>query len=142
MTSTLSPDGYYYWDGEAWQSTMSADGLLKWNGSAWLPVADYGPNSELVTDFMAKLSIVSGPAWASIGGQLEYKKVPEQVWGESAYEVGASSREARRFEVASRAQADADALVHQLPESRWEQNPSKRAGVEQGWRAKAAGRAA
>jgi hypothetical protein len=33
----LSPDGMYYWDGQAWKSTLSPDGRFRWDGSAWQP---------------------------------------------------------------------------------------------------------
>jgi hypothetical protein len=39
MSSRLSPDGLYYWDGSAWISTLSPDGRHRWNGAAWVPSA-------------------------------------------------------------------------------------------------------
>jgi hypothetical protein len=39
MSQRLSPDGMYYWDGQAWVSTLSADGLTRWNGDRWVPVS-------------------------------------------------------------------------------------------------------
>ena len=39
MSSRVSPDGMYYWDGQAWVSTLSADGRYRWNGAAWVPMA-------------------------------------------------------------------------------------------------------
>ena len=38
MSVRLSPDGMYYWDGQAWVSTLSHDGRSRWNGQAWVPV--------------------------------------------------------------------------------------------------------
>jgi hypothetical protein len=34
----LSPDGLYYWDGNAWVSALSADGRQRWNGAEWTPM--------------------------------------------------------------------------------------------------------
>lgn len=36
MSSRVSPDGMYYWDGQSWVSTLSADGRHRWNGTAWV----------------------------------------------------------------------------------------------------------
>lgn len=38
MSSRVSPDGLYYWDGTTWASTLSADGRHRWNGTAWVPM--------------------------------------------------------------------------------------------------------
>ena len=35
MSLRMSPDGMYYWDGQAWVSTLSHDGRSRWNGQAW-----------------------------------------------------------------------------------------------------------
>ena len=43
MSAQISPDGMYYWDGQAWVSTLSHDGRHRWNGTAWVPVAGYTP---------------------------------------------------------------------------------------------------
>jgi len=37
VSTRLSPDGMYYWDGQQWLSTLSHDGRTRWNGSAWVP---------------------------------------------------------------------------------------------------------
>jgi len=37
MSTRLSPDGMYYWDGEKWVSTLSPDGRYRWNGATWMP---------------------------------------------------------------------------------------------------------
>ncbi len=40
MSTRVSPDGMYYWDGQGWVSTLSRDGRHRWDGAAWVPVAD------------------------------------------------------------------------------------------------------
>ena len=37
MSTRLSPDGMYYWDGAQWVSTLAHDGRSRWNGTAWVP---------------------------------------------------------------------------------------------------------
>jgi len=37
MSTRVSPDGMYYWDGQGWVSTLSPDGRHRWNGAAWVP---------------------------------------------------------------------------------------------------------
>jgi hypothetical protein len=37
MSTRLSPDGMYYWDGQQWVSTLSHDGRSRWNGTSWIP---------------------------------------------------------------------------------------------------------
>jgi hypothetical protein len=39
VSARLSPDGMYYWDGQAWRSTLSPDGRFRWDGSTWTPVS-------------------------------------------------------------------------------------------------------
>jgi len=39
VSTQISPDGMYYWDGSQWLSTLSADGRHRWNGAAWMPVS-------------------------------------------------------------------------------------------------------
>jgi hypothetical protein len=41
LSTRLSPDGLYYWDGRAWVSTLSPDGRHRWDGTQW--VATGGP---------------------------------------------------------------------------------------------------
>jgi hypothetical protein len=36
MSTRLSPDGMYYWDGQAWVSTLSHDGRSRWDGTQWV----------------------------------------------------------------------------------------------------------
>jgi hypothetical protein len=43
VSTRLSPDGMYYWDGQQWVSTLSHDGRTRWNGSAWVPTGQAGP---------------------------------------------------------------------------------------------------
>ena len=43
MSTRLSPDGMYYWDGQQWLSTLSHDGRSRWNGSAWVAAGQAGP---------------------------------------------------------------------------------------------------
>lgn len=38
MSTRVSPDGMYYWDGQTWVSTLSPDGSHRWNGTAWVPM--------------------------------------------------------------------------------------------------------
>jgi hypothetical protein len=40
VSTRVSPDGMYYWDGQGWVSTLSPDSRHRWNGAAWVPVAD------------------------------------------------------------------------------------------------------
>jgi len=37
VSTRVSPDGMYYWDGGQWLSTLSADRKTRWNGTAWVP---------------------------------------------------------------------------------------------------------
>ena len=37
--STLSPDGYFFWDGAQWNAVVSPDGLWRWDGAAWVPAS-------------------------------------------------------------------------------------------------------
>jgi hypothetical protein len=39
MSTRMSPDGMYYWDGQQWLSTLSHDGRNRWNGTAWIPTS-------------------------------------------------------------------------------------------------------
>ena len=39
---TVSPDGFWWWDGAQWRSTMSPDGRWRWDGRAWVPAAPAG----------------------------------------------------------------------------------------------------
>ena len=36
MSTRMSPDGMYYWDGQQWLSTLSHDGRNRWNGTSWI----------------------------------------------------------------------------------------------------------
>jgi hypothetical protein len=35
---TFSPDGRFWWDGQAWRPAISQDGRYRWTGTAWVPV--------------------------------------------------------------------------------------------------------
>jgi hypothetical protein len=37
LSTQMSPDGKYYWDGTQWMSAISPDGRSRWNGTAWVP---------------------------------------------------------------------------------------------------------
>ena len=37
MTTRISDDGRYYWDGTQWQPAISADGQWRWDGTRWIP---------------------------------------------------------------------------------------------------------
>lgn len=43
MSTKISPDGMYYWDGQQWLSTLSLDGRFRWNGEAWVPTGQAPP---------------------------------------------------------------------------------------------------
>jgi hypothetical protein len=34
--TAFSPDGYWWWDGAAWQPALSPDGMWRWSGQAWI----------------------------------------------------------------------------------------------------------
>ncbi|HSP09060.1 MAG TPA: hypothetical protein VLU92_05645 [Candidatus Dormibacteraeota bacterium] len=36
----ISPDGRFWWDGQAWQPLYSPDGMWRWSGQAWVPLAE------------------------------------------------------------------------------------------------------
>jgi hypothetical protein len=39
QTPPLSPDGRYWWDGQAWQPLFTPDGMQRWSGRMWIPLA-------------------------------------------------------------------------------------------------------
>ena len=43
MSTKISPDGMYYWDGQQWLSTLSLDGRFRWNGDSWVPTGQAAP---------------------------------------------------------------------------------------------------
>jgi hypothetical protein len=43
VTTRLSPDGMYYWDGANWVTTISPDGRFRWDGAAWIPTGQAYP---------------------------------------------------------------------------------------------------
>ncbi len=40
MSSQVSPDGMFLWDGRQWVSTLSPDGRSRWNGTTWVPTGN------------------------------------------------------------------------------------------------------
>jgi len=36
----ISPDGRFWWDGQAWQPLYSPDGMWRWSGQAWVALAE------------------------------------------------------------------------------------------------------
>jgi hypothetical protein len=77
VSTRLSPDGMYYWDGQQWVSTLSHDGRTRWNGTAWVSTgqaqapAGYepmaGPASRQPTSWTRPLQIAVA-AWYAIQG--------------------------------------------------------------------------
>jgi hypothetical protein len=46
---TFSADGYWWWDGAAWQSAISPDRRWRWDGRAWIGIGEARPPSGLST---------------------------------------------------------------------------------------------
>jgi hypothetical protein len=45
----ISPDGRFWWDGQAWQPLFSPDGMWRWSGQAWVQLAEpYGEAAHTV----------------------------------------------------------------------------------------------
>lgn len=42
-TPVLSPDGLFYWDGQAWRPAVSADGVWRFDGQSWQPTGYIPP---------------------------------------------------------------------------------------------------
>ncbi len=43
----ISPDGRFWWDGQAWQPLYSPDGMWRWSGHAWVQLAEpYGAEAS------------------------------------------------------------------------------------------------
>ena len=45
-TPVLSPDGMFYWDGQAWRPAVSPDGLWRFDGQRWLPTGYIPPHAS------------------------------------------------------------------------------------------------
>ena len=76
MSTRLSPDGMYYWDGQQWVSTLSHDGRTRWNGSAWVSTGQAqapagfqpaGPVTREPTSWTRPLQIAVA-AWYALEG--------------------------------------------------------------------------
>lgn len=66
----ISPDGRFWWDGQAWQPLFSPDGMWRWNGQAWVQLAEpYGraanPVPEPAMTQAAPASMPAAPAQAA-----------------------------------------------------------------------------
>ncbi|HVC99729.1 MAG TPA: hypothetical protein VNG93_01115, partial [Candidatus Dormibacteraeota bacterium] len=69
----MSPDGRFWWDGQAWQPLYSPDGMWRWSGQAWVPLAEpfgaeatYAPQSVMAEPAPADLAsppAEAPPAW-------------------------------------------------------------------------------
>jgi hypothetical protein len=77
VSTRLSPDGLYYWDGQQWVSTLSHDGRTRWNGTSWVPTSgqaqvppEYRPAGPLTrepTSWTRPLQIAVA-AWYALQG--------------------------------------------------------------------------
>jgi len=76
MSTRLSPDGMYYWDGQQWVSTLSHDGRTRWNGTAWVPTGQVygatpytapGPTSREPTSWTRPLQLTIAAFYALQG---------------------------------------------------------------------------
>jgi hypothetical protein len=45
IPGSLSPDGWWLWDGTGWIPAVSPDGSWRWNGSVWIPFRSARPPS-------------------------------------------------------------------------------------------------
>lgn len=62
----ISPDGRFWWDGQAWQPLFSPDGMWRWSGQAWVQLAEpYGRAVNPIPEpAMTQAAPVSMPAAA------------------------------------------------------------------------------
>ncbi|MHB8610939.1 MAG: hypothetical protein ACYDAL_00730 [Candidatus Dormibacteraceae bacterium] len=76
MSTRLSPDGLYYWDGQQWVSTLSHDGRTRWNGTSWVSTGQAqapvgyqpaGPVAREPTSWTRPLQIAVA-AWYALQG--------------------------------------------------------------------------
>jgi hypothetical protein len=56
---TFSADGYWWWDGAAWQPAISPDRRWRWDGRAWIAIGETRPASGLSTGALVAI-IASG----------------------------------------------------------------------------------
>lgn len=70
MSTRLSPDGMYYWDGQQWLTTLSHDGRTRWNGSAWVPAAQVSgqPAHQLPPRTMREATSWTRPLQYAVAG--------------------------------------------------------------------------
>jgi hypothetical protein len=58
----ISPDGRFWWDGQAWQPLYSPDGMWRWSGQAWVQLAvPYG--AEAIPGAAQSAGIEAAPEW-------------------------------------------------------------------------------
>jgi hypothetical protein len=57
---TFSVDGYWWWDGAAWQPAISPDRRWRWDGRAWIAIGETRPTSGLSTG--ALVAIIAAAA--------------------------------------------------------------------------------
>jgi hypothetical protein len=57
---TFSADGYWWWDGAAWQPAVSPDRRWRWDGRAWIAIGETRPTSGLSTG--ALVAIIASTA--------------------------------------------------------------------------------
>ena len=55
----FSADGYWWWDGTAWQPAISPDRRWRWDGRAWIAIGETRPPSGLSTGALVAI-IASG----------------------------------------------------------------------------------
>ena len=60
MSTKISPDGMYYWDGQQWVSTLSHDGRSRWDGTQWVPL-QASPAAAPPVNFQAATRTVREP---------------------------------------------------------------------------------
>ncbi len=57
----ISPDGRFWWDGQAWQPLYTPDGMWRWSGQAWVQLAE--PYGAEVSPGVAQPGLEAAPAW-------------------------------------------------------------------------------
>jgi hypothetical protein len=69
----FSPDGAYWWDGQAWRPPLSPDGRFRWTGRAWLGV---GPQTVTRPTSWTRPLQWSAAAYVVVGTILGFVIVP------------------------------------------------------------------
>jgi hypothetical protein len=59
---TFSADGYWWWDGTAWQPAISPDRRWRWDGRAWIAVGEARPPSPSGLSTGALVAIIAAVA--------------------------------------------------------------------------------